>query len=112
MQLVSEVSATARALGVLALIFAVAALIVPFIGPIFLTIPASIFTMVAFYKGDKKLGTIAFGIIAVNLIISPSFWLNLAAGAGMREASPNRVMAILDILFSLGILPFLFRKSK
>jgi len=109
-RIVDAVSAWARAFGVLALVGAIAAFLVPVIGPIFITIPAAIFGMTALSGGDRKLGITVFVILAVNLIISPSFWLNILAGASTAGASANRLFGFLDVVFSLGMIPFLFLK--
>lgn len=111
-RIVDKVPAWARALGVLALVGAITALLIPFVGPIFLTIPAAVLGMIALYGGDRKLGMIVFVILAVNLVISPSFWINLVAGAAYTEASSNRLFAILDVVSVIGMIPFLFIKRK
>jgi hypothetical protein len=111
-RIVDKVPAWARAFGVLALVAAIAAFLIPFIGVIFITIPASVLAMVALYGGDRKLGMTVFIILAVNLIISPSFWLNLYVGAADVSASSNRWFAYLDIVCGLAMIPFLFIRRK
>jgi hypothetical protein len=111
-RIVDKVPAWARAFGVLALVAAIVSVLVPVIGPIFITIPAAILGIIALIGGDRKLGITVFVIVAVNLIISPSFWLNFFAGATQKEASPNRWFAFLDIILSVGMIPFLFIKRK
>lgn len=83
-------------------------------GVIFMTIPAAILGIIALSGGDRKLGMTVFVIVAVNIIISPSFWLNLWAGSadqGLLQ-NPNMVFAILDILSGLAMVPFLFIKRR
>ena len=98
----------------LALPAAIAALLVPFVGVLFITIPAAMVGIVALYGGDRKLGMTVFIIVAVNVIVSPSFWLNLWVGSADRGLSgnPNMVFAILDIFSGLAMIPFLFIKRK
>jgi hypothetical protein len=113
-RIVDKVPAWARAFGVLALVAAIAAFLVPFVGVIFITIPAAILGIIALSGGDRKLGMTVFIIVAVNIIISPSFWLNLWAGSANQGLSqnPNMLFAILDILSGLAMVPFLFIKRK
>lgn len=99
----------------LALVAAIAAFLVPFVGVIFITIPAAMLGIIALYGGDRKLGMTVFIIVAVNIIISPSFWLNLwagAAGQGVSSSNPNMVLAVLDVLSGLAMVPFLFIKRR
>ena len=94
---------------------AIAAFLVPFFGVIVITIPAAIVGIIAWYGGHRKWGMTVFIIVAVNIIISPSFWLNLwagAAGAGTSSSNPNMVFAILDMLSGLAMVPFLFMKRR
>jgi len=55
-----------------------------------------------------------FVIAAVNVIIRPSFWLNLWAGAAAQGASANSnmVFAVLDMLSVLAMVLFLFIRRK
>lgn len=114
-RIVDKVPAWARAFGVLALVAAIVAFVVPFVGVVFVTIPAAILGIVALSGGDRKLGMTVFIIVAVNVIISPSFWLNLwagSAGSGASSSNPNIVFATLDVLSVLAMIPFLFIKRK
>ena len=98
----------------LALVAAISAFLVPFVGVIFITIPAAILGIIALYGGDRKLGMTVFIIVAVNIIISPSFWLNLWAGAANQglPSNPNMVFAVLDMISGLAMVPFLFIKRR
>ena len=111
-RIVDKVPAWARAFGILALVAAIAAFLVPFVGVIFITIPAALLGIIALSGGDRKLGMTVFVIVAVNLIISPSFWLNLYAGVANSDASMNRFFAYLDVICGLAMVPFLFIKRK
>ena len=59
------------------------------------------------------LGMAVFVIVAVNVIVSPSFWLNLWAGAADRGSAgnPNMLFAILDVFSGLATIPFLLMNT-
>ena len=82
-------------------------------GVVVIAIPAAILGIIALYGGDRKLGMTVFIIVAVNSIISPSFWLNLWAGAadGGSAGNPNMLFAILDILSGLAMIPLLLMNT-
>lgn len=46
----------ARAFGVLALVAAITAFLIPFVGVVFITIPAAMVGIIALSGGDRKLG--------------------------------------------------------
>lgn len=110
-QLIDRVPSWARAFGVLALVCAILALIVPVIGPLFIAIPAALLTMIALYGGDRKLGMISFSILAINTVISPSIWLSLFGNAMSAKGPTDAIwLPIIVIILVLGIIPFLFKK--
>jgi hypothetical protein len=111
-RIVDKVPAWARAFGVLALVGAIVAFLVPLFGIIFVTIPAAILGFIALIGGDRKLGITVFIILAVNPLISPSFWLNVYIASANSTAAPNTFFAYLDVACVVLMIPALFMKRK
>src|SRR3990170_8589982 len=85
-----EVPGYAKACGILSLITAIVSFLVPAVGVLFIVPIAIILGAIALYGGYKGVGIATIVIVAVNLIISPTFWLNIGAGAKFSGASSNR----------------------
>jgi hypothetical protein len=93
-----EAAGYVKICAVLALILAIAAYVIPVIGVLFITPFAIVFGCIALYGGDfKYLGAVTIFLIAVNLLISPTFWLNIGAGVTIVDASGNRFLTYFDI---------------
>jgi hypothetical protein len=83
---------------VLALSLALVAYIVPVLGVLAVTPFTIVLGCIALYGGDfKYLGVATIVLIVVNLMISPTFWLNVAAGATDPGAAANRFLTYFDI---------------
>ncbi|HTT75281.1 MAG TPA: hypothetical protein VMF50_04795 [Candidatus Binataceae bacterium] len=81
----------------MALALALAGVFIPLVGVLFLTPIAIVLGMIALYGGYKIVGIPTLIVIIVNFLISPSFWLNLLAGASESDASTNLWLACFDI---------------
>ena len=92
-----QVPAYAQVAGILALALAVAGVFIPFVGVLFLTPIAIGLGTVALYGRYKVVGVTTLVVVIVNFLISPTFWLNLYAGASDSQASINRWLACFDI---------------
>ncbi|HVA15274.1 MAG TPA: NHL repeat-containing protein, partial [Stellaceae bacterium] len=70
---------------------------IPVLGVLFVTPIAIVLGAVALYGGYKVVGVATLVVVIVNFLISPTFWLNLLAGASESGASGNRWLACFDI---------------
>lgn len=105
----SEIPGYAKASGMIALILAIVGVVVPVIGVLFITPLAIIFGVVSLYGGYKTIGIAVIVVVAVNLIISPTFWLNVAAGSTQEGATGNRVLTYFDVA---GVLVMIYFAAK
>ena len=95
--------------GIVALILAILGFIVPVFGILLIMPVAIIFGAVALYGGAKTMGIAVLVITVVKLIISPTFWLNLAAGA-QQGAGANRLVALIEVVGVVAMLYLAVRK--
>jgi len=100
-----EIPGYAKICGIIALILAIVGFIVPVAGVLFITPLAIIFGSIALYGGYKGIGIATLVINAVNLLVSPTFWLNVGAGAVYSQASGNRFLSYFDVV---GIVVMIF----
>jgi hypothetical protein len=110
--LTKQIPAYAQICGILALALAVAGVFIPFVGVLFLTPIAIVFGCVALYGGYKVVGVTTLVVVIVNFLISPTFWLNIVAGASESGASGNRWLACFDIAGVIGMLYLTVRKPR
>ena len=106
-----NVPAYAKVAGIIALILAIVGLVVPVFGVLFITPLAIISGAFALYGGYKGIGITTLVIVAVNLIISPTFWANIGAGATMRGAGGNRFLTWFDVL-GVALMIYLAAKKR
>ena len=106
-----EMPAYANLTGILALILAIVGFIIPVIGVLFIVPLAVILGAIALYGGNKKMGLIIIILVAVKLIISPTFWINVGAGATDSDASANRFITYIDVI-GVGIMIYLYTKKE
>jgi hypothetical protein len=107
-----EIAPYAKATGIIALILAIAGILIPVFGVLFITPLAIIFGAIALYGGSKSLGIAVIVLVAINLIISPTFWLNVGAAATQADATGNRLLAYFDVV-GLGVMIYLAaRKAR
>jgi hypothetical protein len=107
-----EVPSYAKACGILALIVAIVGVLIPVIGVLFITPIAIILGAIALYGGYKGMGIATLIIVTVNLIISPTFWANIGAGATFAGASSNRFLTYFDAIGVIVMLYLAVRKRK
>ena len=107
-----EVPGYAKACGILSLIAAIISFLVPVVGVLFIVPIAIILGAVALYGGYKGVGIASIVIVAVNLIVSPTFWANIGAGANVANASSNRFLTYFDIIGVAGMIFLAARKVK
>ncbi len=108
----SPVPAYAKLCGILALIFAIVGVMIPVVGVLFVTPLAIVLGAVALYGASKGLGIATLIIVVVNLLISPSFWLNIGAGATNANASANRFLTYVDVLGVAAMLYLAVRRPR
>jgi hypothetical protein len=104
-----EVPGYAKICGIVALILAIVGFIVPVAGVLFIAPLAIIFGAIGLYGGFKAMGIAALIIDAINFFISPSFWLNMKAGA---TSTPNRFLVYFDIVGIIVMLYLVVRKPS
>lgn len=102
------VAGYARAAGVLALIAAILAVVIPIVGVLWFSPLAVILGMIALKGGAKGFGIAVLVIVVVNMVISPTFWLNIGAGAQIPGAAANRMVTYINVFGVLGMILLLF----
>lgn len=107
----SEVPAYAKACGIISLIIAIIAMIVPVVGVLFIAPIAILFGAVSLYGGYKGMGIATLIIIAIDLVISPTFWLNIAAGETQPGAVGNRMLTYFDVIGLIAMLYLAVRRK-
>jgi hypothetical protein len=75
------------------------------IGVLFVTPLAILLGAAALYGGYKGMGIATLIIVVINLVISPTFWLNIGAGATMANAGSNRFLTYFD---AIGVVAMLY----
>lgn len=103
------ISGVTKILGVSSLIAAILGVLVPVLGVIAITPIAIIFGVFALYGGYKGMGIATLVIVAVNLIISPTFWLNVWAGG---HSGINRFLTDFDVIGVLVMLVLVAKTNK
>ncbi len=91
-----EVNGYAQVCGILAIALAIAGCVIPVIGVLFITPIAIVANAVALFGGYRRVALATTVIVLVNLMISPTFWLNVAAGAVGPDFNPNRALTLFD----------------
>ena len=108
----AEVPGYAKICGILGLILAIVGVIVPVVGVLFITPLAIITGSAALYGYYKNIGIAILIVNVVNLLISPTFWLNVGAGATFGEAAANRFLSYFDVIGVLVMLALVVRKRN
>jgi hypothetical protein len=91
-----EVHGYAQVCGIVAIALAIAGFLIPVIGVLFVTPIAIVTNVIALYGGYRRVALVTTVIVLVNLLVSPTFWLNVAAGATETGASANRFLSYFD----------------
>ena len=107
-----DVPGYAKVSGILALITAILGTLIPVVGVLFVTPLAIVFGALALFGGSKGLGVATLIIVVINLIISPTFWLNLAAGSTIDDASGNRMLAWFDAIGVIVMFGLVARSAR
>jgi hypothetical protein len=102
----------AKGFAIAGLVFAIAGVFIPFVGVLFLTPIAIIFGAIALYGGEKGKGIAILVINAINLIISPTFWLNVGAGALEKGAYGNLILSYFDVIGIVVMIYLAIRKRN
>jgi hypothetical protein len=106
---ISGPSGLTKAMAVVAIILAIASFLVPVIGVLFLAPLAIICACVALYGSDfNSLGLVSAIIVIVNYIVSPTFWVNI--GAGAQSGGPNLFLSWFGLLGSIAMIALIVRK--
>lgn len=107
-----EVPGYAKACGIVSLILAILGVLIPVIGVLFVTPLAILLGAAALYGGYKGMGIATLIIVVINLVISPTFWLNIGAGATIADASSNRFLTYFDAIGVVAMLYLAVRKAR
>jgi len=99
----SEVQGYAKVCGVLALALAIAGFLVPVVGVLLITPIAIGFNLAALFGGYRGVPIATTVLVLVNLIVSPTFWLNVATGAIVPNALLNQLLSYLDLAGVIGM---------
>jgi GYF domain 2 len=105
-----EAAGYAQVCGILGLILAIVGFCIPIVGVLFITPLAIIFGALALYGHYKGMGIAILIINVVNLMVSPTFWLNIGAGATIQGASGNRFLTYFDAIGTVVMLALVLRK--
>jgi hypothetical protein len=108
----AEVPGYAKIAGILGIILAIVGVIVPVAGVLFITPLAVITGAIALYGHYKGIGIATLVINVVNLLISPTFWLNIGAGAKIAGAGSNRFLTYFDTIGIIVMFVLVVRKRK
>jgi len=91
-----EIHGYAQVCGILAIALAIAGCLIPVIGVLFITPIAIVGNVLALHGGYRRVALVTTVIVLVNLMISPTFWLNVAAGAMGPDFNVNRALSYFD----------------
>jgi hypothetical protein len=108
----TEAAGYAKICGILSLILAILAFIIPLFGVLFVAPLAIITGCIAMYGGSKGLGIATLIILIINFVVSPSFWLNIGAGASQPEALANRLLTYFDVFGCIVMIGLVIRKRN
>ena len=90
------------------MIAAILAVVIPILGVLWFSPLAVILGIIALKGGAKGFGIAVLVIVAVNMVISPTFWLNIGAGSQMPGAGANRMVTYINVFGVLGMILLLF----
>ena len=111
-QVLTVVPGYAKICGIIGLILAILGVCIPVVAVLFITPLAIIFGAISLYGGYKGIGIATLIINVINLIISPTFWANIGAGATMAQAGGNRFLAYFDAIGVVVMFAMVIRKHK
>jgi hypothetical protein len=98
--------------GILGLILAIVGVLIPMVGVLYITPLAILFGSFGLYGGAKSMGIAVLIIDAVNLLISPTFWANIAAGSALASASGNRFLTWFDAIGVIVMFVLVVRQKR
>jgi len=108
----TEMPGYAKLAGVAGLILAILGVLVPVGGVLFITPLAIVAGLAALYGHYNGMGIAILIINVINLLISPTFWLNIGAGAAIANAGPNRFLTYFDTIGVIAMFVLVVRKRK
>lgn len=100
-----DVPGYARILGVTALIFAILGVIIPIFGVLVLTPISILLGGIALWARYRGIGITILVINAVNLVISPTFWINIGFSTS-KHGVISRLITDVDVLGILILMLF------
>lgn len=98
----------AVACGVVGLILSILGFIVPIYGVMFGSAGAALFGVMAVYGRSRGLGIAILVLVAVNCVISPTWW----AAVSVPEATGSWALAWISVLGVVSMLVLLARPTK
>ena len=107
-----EVPGYEKVCGIIGLILAILGVVIPIVGVLFVTPLAIIFGAIGLYGGYKSMGIAVLVVSVINLIISPTFWANIGAGATFSGAAGNRFLTYLDVVGVIVMFALVALKRK
>jgi hypothetical protein len=99
-----EIHGYAQVCGILAIALAIAGCIIPVVGVLFITPIAIVANALALHGGYRRVALATTVVVLVNLMVSPTFWLNVAAGAMGPDFNANRVLSYFDAVGVVAML--------
>jgi hypothetical protein len=99
-----EIRGYAQVCGILAIALAIAGCIIPVVGVLFVTPIAIVANALALHGGYRRVALATTVIVLVNLMVSPTFWLNVAAGAIAPDFNANRALSYFDAVGVVAML--------
>jgi hypothetical protein len=109
---VREAAGYAKVCGIIGLILGIVGVLIPVAGVLFITPLAIVFGAVGLYGGSRGMGIAVLIVNVINLIISPTFWANIGAGATFAGAAGNRFLTYFDAVGVVVMFVLVVRKRK
>jgi len=108
----AEVPGYAKVCGILGLILAIVGVIIPVFGVLFVTPLAIVAGALALYGYYKGMGIAILIINVINLLVSPTFWVNIGAGATLSGATGEQFLTYFDALGVLVMSVLIIHKRR
>lgn len=101
----------AEVFGIIAFVLAIVGFIIPIVGVLFVTPLAIVFGILALLGGysNKNLNIATVVIIVVNLVVGPTFWLNIGASA---FSWINATLTVFDAVGAAALIYLLVKANK
>jgi len=105
-----DAASYAKVCAIFGLILAIVGVLIPVVGVLFITPVAIVFGAIGLYGGSKGMGIAVLIVNVVNLMISPTFWANIGAGATLASAGGNRFLTWFDAIGVIVMFTLVARK--